>query len=48
MKYENGDVYHGTFDSKGMKDCGVQKYVNGDEFSGDFKDGGRNNGVMKF
>jgi hypothetical protein len=23
MKYENGDVYHGTFDSKGMKECGV-------------------------
>ena len=46
--YANGDIFQGTFNEEGMKDCGVQKYSNGDEFAGDFKNGARWQGVMKF
>lgn len=48
LRYENGDIYYGTFNEEGMKECGVQKYENGDEYSGEFKEGARSHGVMKF
>jgi hypothetical protein len=48
LRYENGDVYVGTFDADGMKECGVQRFENGDEYSGEFKNGARFSGIMKF